>query len=440
MTYKGVRDAFILAIGDVGVFYLSLWLTLTLRYGRIPDASIWDLHLIPFSFLFIAWLVSFYIAGLYERPVLALRVNATALLFKVHALNSVAALIFFYFIPFLGITPKVNLVLFLFVSLLALHGWRALSYWILRSREPTSALLIASGDEMKELREEVNADARRRLAFISSIDLERINGIDPQKDVVRVVYSEEVKLIAIDLRHEYVEKILPHLYNLIFSNIRFVDMQRLYEEVFNRVPLSVLRYNWFLENISDSPRSWYETLKRLVDVFVGGAVGALSLVVYPFVVAAIYIEDGGPLFFSQERIGKNNAIITIHKFRTMTTDGARVTRVGRILRSFHIDELPQLWGVVGGSLSLIGPRPEIPDMVHQYEKVLSYYNIRHLVKPGLSGWAQLYHDDPPKFRFSPHHTALKLSYDLYYIKNRSFFLDLKVALKTIKHILMNKGK
>ncbi|MGM0629029.1 MAG: sugar transferase [Patescibacteria group bacterium] len=440
MTFRSVRDIFILAVGDVVILYVSLWLTLLVRYGRVPDADILDAHLIPFSILFIAWIVVFYIAGLYERPILALKVNVSSLIFETHLVNSVISLGFFYFIPLFSISPKTNLVIFLFVSLVLFLSWRTASYWLLRSREPTPAFLISSGKEMRELRDEVNNDARRRAVFVSSVDLDKIGGMDLRRDIVDTIYSEGVKVIVVDLHHKNTEDLLPHLYNLIFSNIRFVDMQRLYEDFFKRVPLSVLRYNWFLENISSAPKNSYEFVKRGLDIVMAFIFGSLSLLLYPFLALAIYIEDKGPVFFSQQRVGKKNIPITIYKFRTMTADGERPTRVGRFLRSCHLDELPQLWSVLRGDLSLIGPRPEMPDMVKEYEKALPYYNIRHLIKPGLSGWAQLFAADPPKFSISAQKTAHKLSYDLYYIKNRSFFLDLQVLLKTVKHLLLNKGK
>lgn len=440
MTFKSARDAFVLAIGDVFILYGSLWLTLLIRYGKFPDSVILDAHLIPFSVLFIIWIVVFYIAGLYERPILALRVNVSTLIFETHIVNSAMSLAFFYFIPLFQISPKTNLVIFLFISLVMFLGWRAVSYWILRSRESTPAFLVASGKEMRELRDEVNKDSRRRVSFVSSVDLEKMDGIDLQKDIVGTIYSEEVKIIVVDLHHKNIEKLLPHLYNLIFSNIRFVDMQRLYEEFFRRVPLSVLHYNWFLENISSAPKNSYEIVKRGIDIIVGTLLGLVSLIAYPFLALLIYMEDKGPVFFSQERIGKKNRPFTLSKFRTMTLDGQKTTKIGKVLRSFHLDEIPQLWLVVKGNLSLIGPRPEIVEMVREYEKAVPYYNIRHLIKPGLSGWAQLYAADPPKFSISAEKTARKLSYDLYYIKNRSVFLDIQVALKTIKHLLLNKGK
>ncbi|MFP4022668.1 MAG: sugar transferase [Candidatus Paceibacterota bacterium] len=440
MSFKSARDAFILAIGDVVILYVALWLTLFVRYGRVPDTEILDAHLIPFSVLFIAWLIVFYIAGLYERPILALKVNVSSLIFETQIVNSIISLAFFYFIPLFSISPKTNLVIFLFVSLVLFIAWRNASYWILRSREPTPAFLIASGEEMKELKEEVNSDARRRINFVSSVNLDKMEGVDTQRDIVGTIYSEGVRIIVVDLHHKNTEDLLPHLYNLIFSNIRFVDMQRLYEDFFHRVPLSVLHYNWFLENISSAPKNSYEALKRVTDVFLGLVFGLVSLIFYPFLALLIYLEDKGPVFFSQQRVGKKSIPFTLYKFRTMTPDGDRTTKIGKILRSSHLDELPQLWSVVKGDLSLVGPRPEVNDLVRSYEKVVPYYNIRHLIKPGLTGWAQLYSIDPPKFNPSAEKTAQKLSYDLYYIKNRSVFLDIQVFLKTVKHLVLNKGK
>ncbi len=439
MTLKSVRDVLILAIGDVVVLYLALWATLFVRYGGVPSAFVLDKHLIPFSILFIVWLIVFYIAGLYERPILAMKVNASALIFETHIVNSFISLAFFYFIPFFAISPKVNLVLFLFISIILILTWRGFSYWILRSREPTSAFLIASGKEMRELKDEVNSDIRRRMRFVSFVSLEKIDGVDIQEDIIGNIYSEGVKVVVVDLRHENIKDLLPHLYNLIFFNVRFVDMHRIYEEFFWRVPLSALHYNWFLENISSSKNS-YEIIKRFTDIFFSLLLGFIFLIIYPFLALLIYLEEKGPILFSQERVGKKNTVFTLYKLRTMTVDGSKLTKIGKIIRSVHLDEFPQLWNVLKGDLSLIGPRPETVEMVKSYEKVLPYYNIRHLIKPGLSGWAQLFNDDPPKFSVSVEKTALKLSYDLYYIKNRSIFLDIQVILKTTKHLFLNKGK
>ena len=217
-------------------------------------------------------------------------------------------------------------------------------------------------------------------------------------------------------------------------------MYKIYEDIFDRVPLSLVRYNWFLENISTESRTTHDVFKRIMDVVLSFSIGVVSFVVYPFVAVLIKLDDRGEVFFTQERIGKNNKIIKVKKFRTMKQNGNNeITKIGKWLRMLRIDELPQLWSVLNGNMSMIGPRPEIPSLVKHYESEIPYYNVRHLIKPGLSGWAQLYHSDPPKVVADAEKTRRKLSYDLYYIKNRSFMLDLKIALKTVKALLSRSG-
>jgi lipopolysaccharide/colanic/teichoic acid biosynthesis glycosyltransferase len=192
----------------------------------------------------------------------------------------------------------------------------------------------------------------------------------------------------------------------------------------------------------------YDFLKRVMDIIIGAVLGIVSLILYPLVILAIKLEDGGEILSFQKRVGMNNKIITIVKFRTMTVanDNAewgngknKVTRVGALLRKSRIDELPQLWNVLKGDVSLIGPRPEFERPVKEYSEKIPYYNTRHLIKPGLSGWAQLYHERHPHHGVDIEETKNKLSYDLYYIKNRSFMLDLEVALKTIRTLLSRTG-
>ncbi|MDE2116964.1 MAG: sugar transferase, partial [Patescibacteria group bacterium] len=279
--------------------------------------------------------------------------------------------------------------------------------------------------------------------IVASIDLGREHG-----DILAEVERQHPSVIIADLHDERVQALLPKLYNLIFAQVRFIDMDRVYEDIFDRIPLSLVRHHWFLENVSTAPKFVYDLMKRLMDILIALVLGILSLVLYPFVALAIKIEDGGPIFITQIRVGKNDRQVKIVKFRSMTiaaqdeTGASKpqsVTRVGLFIRKTRIDEVPQLWNVVRGDLSLIGPRPELPQFVSVYEREVPFYKIRHLIQPGLSGWAQIYHKTPPKFAASREDTAMKLSYDLYYIKNRSFLLDLNIALRTIKELLSRKG-
>lgn len=440
MSISRKKEAAILFFGDVILLYASLWLSLCLRYWEMPTSYTWNIHFWPFTLIIAVWLFVYFISGLYEKHTLLLKSRLPSTIFNAQLANSFIAVLFFYFIPYFGIAPKTNLFIYLLISFGFVLGWRIYGTSLFRTAKKERGILIGSGIEMKELLEEVNGNQRYSLEFVSSIDLEDVEGMDFQNEILQRIYSEEVQIIAIDLKNEKVEPILPHLYNLIFSKVKFIDMYKIYEDIFDSVPLSLVRYNWFLENISTETRVTYDGLKRLMDIALSLLLGTISLLIYPFVALAIKMEDGGNVLFSQERVGKNNKIIKIVKFRSMSEDGSnKITKVGKLIRSLRVDELPQLWSVFNGDISMIGPRPEIPSLVKHYEDEISYYNVRHLIKPGLSGWAQLYHTDPPKVEADSEKTRRKLSYDLYYIKNRSFMLDIKIALKTIKALLSRSG-
>jgi exopolysaccharide biosynthesis polyprenyl glycosylphosphotransferase len=443
------KEPLVLLIGDVLFFLVALWLTLLLRNVEPPSRELFMVHLAPFSILFAAWIAVFYIAGLYEKHTVILQSKLPSVLASTQLANSGLAVVFFYFIPYFLITPKTVLFIYLFVSFALILYWRMYGYFSLGRKRSETAILIGSGEEMKELLNEVNNNPIYNLKFISSVDLNRLDENGFWTEIVDEVYSQDVSIIAIDLANENVEPVLPHLYNLIFSKVNFIDMHKIYEDIFDRVPLSLLRYNWFLENISTTPRSAYDSVKRGMDAAVSFALFAVSLILYPLVILAIKLDDGGPIFISQERVGEANKPIKILKFRSMTRDDRgeygksqenRITGVGKFLRKSRVDELPQLWNVLKGDLSLIGPRPELPELVKRYTSEIPYYNVRHLIKPGLSGWAQIYHDAHPHHEVATTETKNKLSYDLYYIKNRSFLLDLKIALRTLKTLVSISGR
>ncbi|MDB5194617.1 MAG: sugar transferase [Parcubacteria group bacterium] len=451
MSIFNKREPIVLLVGDLFFFLLSLWLALLLRTLSVPSKSLFLTHLKPFSFLFLMWVVVFYIAGLYEKHTVLLRSKLPAVIANTQMANSVLAVLFFYFIPFFGITPKTILFIYLFVSFALILFWRMYGYFLIGKKRPENAILIGSGEEMKELYKEVNSNTLYNLHFITSVDLARADEEGFWDEIISRIYAEDVSIVAIDLLNEHVEPVLPHLYNLIFSKITFVDMHTIYEDVFSRVPLSLLKHNWFLENISSTPQVAYDALKRLMDIVLAGILLVLSLPFDIFAFIAITFEDRGPAFITQDRVGKNNQPIKILKFRTMTgsdngeygekgTTELRVTKVGSFLRKSRIDEFPQFWNVLTGDLSLVGPRPELPKLMKLYEESIPYYNIRHIIKPGLSGWAQIYQENHPHHGAAVDQTKEKLAYDLYYIKNRSLLLDLKIALRTVKTLFSRVGK
>lgn len=441
------KEAIILFFGDIFFFVFSLWVSLYIRFAEVPSADKFVTHLTPFSILFVIWILVYFIAGLYEKHTLILKSRLPSVIFNAQVVNSIFAIIFFYTVPTFRISPKTILFIYLFISFVCILLWRLYGDLLFGSREKQSALLIGSGDEMKELLHEVNNNNRYNISFLSSIDIGDVSSINVQEDIITTVYSNEIKIIAIDFSHENTAPLLPHLYNLIFSKVRFIDSHRIYEDIFDRIPLSLVTYSWFLENISATQTFTYDFMKRLMDIVLSFVFGLVSLVFYPFVYFAIKMDDGGSIFIKQERVGKDGKGITLYKFRSMfrnevdlvSSKENKVTAVGNILRKSRIDELPQLWNVFLGDISLIGPRPELPSGVAIYDKEIPYYNIRHLIKPGLSGWAQIHQENHPHHEPEVALTREKLTYDIYYIKNRSFLLDIKIVLKTIKALLSRGG-
>ncbi len=443
------EEPLLLLSGDILSFVCSLAFMLVIRYGELPSEELFWGHLIPFSLIFLASLLVFFISGLYEKQTLLFKSHLLQTIINAQVANSILAVLLFYFVPVFGIAPKTNLFLYLVFSSSCILLWRLLGTKLFVQKRKESALLIGSGKEMQELLKEVNENPRYGMQFVEVVDLSLFNTLNPEI-ISGHIEKENISFIAVDLGDKKVEVILPHLYNLIFMKRRFVDLHLLYEEIFDKIPLSLVKYEWILENISLVPKFGYDFFKRLMDMLISIPLLVVPVLTYPFAFIAVTLEDGGPIFISQERVGQNNKTVKIKKFRSMTRndDGEygktgssklEVTKVGAFLRKTRLDEFPQLWNVLKGDLSLIGPRPELPSLVSLYEKEIPYYPVRHLIKPGLSGWAQIYHKEHPHHKEAVTETSEKLSYDLYYLKNRSILLDLKISLRTLKTLLSRSG-
>lgn len=437
-------DKFILLLGDVGIFYGSLWLALLIRGLAVPTLDVYLMNAIPFSGVFAVWVLVFYIASLYEPHVVVLKSRIPAMILNVQGINSLIAAGSFYMIPAFGIAPKTILFLLLVLSLVGVMLWRIFGVRALGFRRKERAVLIGSGEETRKLYRVVNESHAYPMHFVTWLDVEKLDGIDFTNEVLALIYSEEVSIVVIDLKNDHIQPILPKLYNLIFSHVRFVDQYKIYEDIFDAIPLSLIGYNWFLENVSSRAHFGYDLLKRIMDTVLALFLFFPSLLVYPFVMIGTALLQPGPVFFLQTRIGKGNRPFRLYKFRTMTVEDRAedriVTYFGKVLRNTRIDELPQLINVLRGELSLIGPRPEIPELVAHYSEQIPYYNVRHLITPGLSGWAQVHHENHPHHGADVKETKNKLAYDLYYLKNRSLALDIKIALKTIKTLLSRQGR
>ena len=228
-------------------------------------------------------------------------------------------------------------------------------------------------------------------------------------------------------------------------------MPILYEEMTGRVPVHHLESDWIIRSFVDEVRvsGFYELFKRVLDIL-GGLAGLLIFAIScPFLALAVLMDSGYPIFYSQPRLGRGGLVFNIYKFRTMRQDaeadgGARttlendprVTRAGNFMRKSRLDELPQFWNVLRGEMSLVGPRAERPELVAEYQKQVPFYRARLLVKPGLTGWAQINYG----YVASVYETAFKLEYDLYYIKHRTLGMDIQIILRTIGTVVRGTGR
>ncbi len=275
--------------------------------------------------------------------------------------------------------------------------------------------------------------------------------IGASKDLLAIIDQYRVSDVVMAITGDIQGTTFQTILDVQEHGVEVNRMPILYEEITQRVPVHHLESDWLIRSFVDQLKvsMVYEFIKRLLDI-IGGILGlAVFAVLFPFIALAILIDSGVPILYSQDRLGKGGRPFKIYKYRTMVRDAEpdglpqqaalnddRVTRVGSLLRITHLDELPQFWNVLRGDMSLVGPRAERAQLIAEYQKQIPFYRARLLVKPGLTGWAQINYG----YVASVTETGIKLEYDLYYIKHRSLMLDVTIILRTITTVLSRKGR
>jgi lipopolysaccharide/colanic/teichoic acid biosynthesis glycosyltransferase len=448
MKLSNRRETLILLCGDILSMVAGLFVALFLRYGfsnqGIPIYHIFIIHLTPFSLLFALSITVFFIAGLYEKQTLLFKKRLPSILFNAQLANAITAVLFFYLIPFFGLTPKTNLILYLVVAAALIFVWRVYSGYIIKSRYRNRAAIISSGAELEEIVTEVNNNPRYRIYFSQVIDVSDLSAEDIRSRIEELLYDHELSALVMDTRDEATRRAGNEIFSRIVPPVALIDFETLYEDIYDRVSLSNFNPTKFLEEVYRPSRIIYDVFKRVMDLFLGLVLTVIGVVLYPFMWMLIAVEDRGPFLIRQVRIGEKNKPFFVYKIRTMTDNLShsstwvgegqpRVTRVGRFLRKTSIDEIPQVFNVFRGNMSLIGPRADIEGLAGRMTQEVSFYVLRTLAKPGISGWAQI-HQIYKLGNISPQsveETKLRLAYDLYYLKHRSVMIDLKIALRTI---------
>ena len=267
-------------------------------------------------------------------------------------------------------------------------------------------------------------------------------------DLSRSVKQLRVSRIVVAMDDRRGKLPVDTLLSLKCRGLQVQDGVEVYEAITGKVPVESVRSGWLLFSPGCYASRFYLAYKRLASVVVSIVGLILTLPLLPFVIVAIKLTSPGPVLYRQKRVGRDGVVFACYKFRTMRADaeadtGAtwaldddpRITRVGKFLRLARIDEIPQLWNVLRGDMSMVGPRPERPEFVDMLDKEIPYYHLRHTVRPGITGWAQVRY----KYGSSVEDSKEKLRYDLFYIKNMSAGLDALVFFHTIKIILLGRG-
>lgn len=451
------RELTLLVLGDIGCFFMALWLTLVVRYLSWPTETVWELHLGPFILLTVLWVGVFYLSGLYDKHTTFLKSVLFNRIINAQLVNVVLALVAFFSLP-LGIEPKTNLIIYFVISSGLLAAWRLRTFPRMTPRTRKRAVLLASGKEAVELVDEVNNNDRYNYTYVRLIDAEAAQTDNFKEKLLQLLKKERIDIVVVNPHDEYVQPVLPILFEQSFLSFKltFLDFYDMYESTFDKVPLSAVNAQWFITHVSQSQNVAYDYAKRTMDVVCSFCLAIVCGLFLPFVYIAIKIEGKQPgVFMTQDRIGQNNTSVNVLKLQTMTTNdrssgtwtkedeqkGNEITRVGAVLRKLSLDEVPQVWNIIKGDMSLIGPRNDIRGLGERLAQEIPFYYVRNLVKPGVTGWAQT-HQQYMGDNISPQsldESKERLAYDLYYVKHRSFLLDIEIALRTFKVLVSRFG-
>jgi len=462
LRQQSLRWFAVLASLELVLLSLAPWLAVETRFLGDAHSLALARDALPLQGLVFAVVVwtTMIALGLYQRHRRDIKGNAPGTIARVGLamlVGGVALMVLYFLLPPTEVGRGV-LALSLMYGLLLLLLSRA-SFWRLvgDARLKLRTLFLGAGHNaslvLGRMRREQDMRSSTVVGFVpmagEAIDVPADRVLDVSGDLVRYAYAQGVDEIVIAADDRRGALPMADLMTCRLSGIDVLELESFYERETGKVTLELVNPSWFVFARVCTGSIMRRAVKRGFDL---AAAFVLLLVSWPFMLltaAAILIESRGhgPVLYRQQRVGENDALFTLIKFRSMRTDaevaGARwaqlnddrVTRVGRFIRKVRLDELPQLWNVLRGEMSIVGPRPERPEFVEGFKQRIPYYGLRHCVAPGLTGWAQLRYP----YGASEADAIEKLRYDLYYVKNHGFQFDLMVLLQTVEVVLFGRG-
>ena len=421
--------------------------------------GIWDIRIVWFLLAILLWSVASRVTQIYDiqKATSGFR-SAVNILFTLTLVFGAWLILTSPFLAQNMISYSTILLLCFLSTLCVLCIWRILFAHVMRlPRFRKRAVIVGVTPAGKTIANELRTAKSSFATVLGYIHEERT---ESQQEEGLTVLGDRSKLFQLG-KDRLIDMVIPaidyHQYPELFkiiidmaqSGISVVPMTIAYEHATGKIPVEHVRDQWYLAlplEIVVSPL--YMFWRKVIDITFGLVGSILLLLLLPIVVILIYIDSPGPIFYRQERQGLQGRPFSIYKFRSMhinaelkghalwaTEKDPRITRVGRIMRATHFDELPQVFNILRGDMSLVGPRPEREQFAYELEKTVPFYRCRLLVKPGLTGWAQV------KYRYGNTNddALVKVQYDLYYIKHQSFMLDIFIILSTVREVLFGHG-
>jgi sugar transferase (PEP-CTERM system associated) len=457
---------FVLGISEWCLIALSFVAATILRLGT-TDAVVmlqYEQGLFKILVLSGAFLLCMYYFDLYDSSVLGNRREVLTRLIQVLGAVSLVLALAYYLYPPLGL-GRGTFLIGLPIVLVVLASWRVLFLAFNRMPQFAERTMIF-GDEPSasrlsqqlECRPELGLHVICRVLVVGKENYElncesassnnASKGVFSGEELTALINQQRVNRIVVTLNDRRGRLPLGPLLSMKSRGILVEDGTDLYEKVTGKISIESLRLGTLLFSSGFLISRFLVTYKRLASIVISFVGLVLALPLLPFIALAIKLTSPGRILYDQKRVGLNDTIFFCHKFRTMRADAEadtgpiwagdedpRITRVGRFLRTSRLDEIPQLWNVLKGEMSLVGPRPERPEFVELLKKDIPYYSLRHTVRPGITGWAQIRY----RYGSSIEDTKEKLSYDLFYIKNMSAGLDAWILFDTIKTIVLGRG-
>jgi exopolysaccharide biosynthesis polyprenyl glycosylphosphotransferase len=437
--------------GDLVCLCFGLFVALIVRQGHMN--SLLDV-ISPMMLLFFLAAIIMFISGLYDVTRLKNEMEMYGKLTLAASIWILAGIVFFYLNIKAAASPRTILALTGLVGFLFVAIWRTI-YNRLLSTSIWKATIAFAGitPETKELIEFLTNRPQLgyKITGVFSPNTENLPADISQYKNPEELPFFDIIVVAPTLESE--PTLTKNLYKNLFRRAQIETLAEFYEKIIKRVPPFTLSETWFLSNLQEQNKKIYDRAKLILDYFAAVLMSIFFVLTFPIIALLIKLGSPGPIFYSQNRVGRDGKIFRIHKYRTMKAAGIdgsaetngpqyaqqkddRITVFGKFLRLARLDELPQLINIFKGEMTLIGPRPERPEFVNTLTQAMPFYAIRHLVKPGLTGWAQLQNN----YYGTVDENLRKLEYDLYYIKNRGPILDLIIILRTVNIVLGLKGR